>query len=176
MVKNSQHTEAIKRKILDEAERIEEDCLYSAKGHFQAGRFWGNFNLWIGIPTTILAAVGSATALSSFDSHGLVAGILAIIVAALSAVATFVNPVERADTHLSAGNKYNSLRNRARTFGEIDIDIERNDKLLLTLKDLSKERDGLNQELPQIPQWAFRKARKGIEEGEAQYVIDTSQD
>ena len=173
-MKNSQYTEV--RKIVDEAKRVEEDALYSAKGHFQAGRFWGSFNLWIGIPTTVLAAIGGAAALSSFDSHGLVAGMLAIIVAALSAVSTFINPTERADVHLSAGNKYNSLRNRARIFGEIDINVEKSDKLLPALKKLSKERDDLNQELSQIPQWAFRKARKGIEEGEAQYVVDTSQD
>lgn len=161
-----------KEKIIKEAKRIEEDSLYSSKGHFYAAQLWTNLHLWIGIPATILAAIAGASALSQFDNHQIIAGVLAILVAALSAVSTFVNPNEKATIHHSAGNRYNSLKNRARIFSEIDMDIESDESLLTKLRTLSAERDELNEKSPQIPKWAFRRARQGIEDGEAQYKVD----
>jgi len=161
-----------KEKIIKEAKRIEEDSLYSSKGHFYAAQFWTNLHLWIGIPATILAAIAGASALSQFDNHQIIAGVLAILVAALSAVSTFVNPNEKAAIHHSAGNRYNSLKNRARIFSEIDVGIESDESLLAKLRTLSAERDELNEKSPQIPKWAFRRARQGIEDGEAQNKVD----
>jgi len=163
----------IKENLIKEARRVEEDSLYSAKGHFVAANFWTNFHLWIGVPTAILAAIAGASALSHFDDHNVLAGILAIIVTALTAVTTFLNPNEKAASHRNAGNKYNSLRNRARIFGEIDSCGEDSDQeITKQLKELAKQRDELNQDSPQIPRWAYKKARKGIEEGEADYRIN----
>lgn len=161
-----------KEKIIKETKRIEEDSLYSSKGHFYAAQFWTNLHLWIGIPATAMAAIAGASALSQFDNHQIIAGILAILVSALSAVSTFINPNEKATIHHNAGNRYNSLKNRSRIFGEIDVDLETNEVLLTRLRSLSAERDELNEKSPQIPKWAFRKARKGIEDGEAQYKAE----
>jgi len=165
--------ESIKNKIIKEAKRVKEDSLYSAKGQFVAANFWTNFHLWIGVPTAILAAVSGASALSEFDYHHIIAGFLAIIVTALIAVTTFLNPNEKATSHRNAGNKYNSLRNKARIFCEIDSYGKDSDQeLTKQLKELAKQRDELNQNTPQIPRWAFKRARKGIEEGEADYKVD----
>jgi hypothetical protein len=166
-------TESIKSMIIKEARRIEEDSSYSAKGHFVAANFWTNFHLWIGVPTAILAAIAGASALSQFDNHNIIAGILAIIVTALTAVTTFLNPNERANSHLNTGNKCNSLRNKARIFWEIDACGDDSDQeLTKQLKELARQRDELNQNNPQIPRWAYKKARKSIEEGEADYKVD----
>jgi hypothetical protein len=159
--------------IQQEAARIEEDSLYSSKGHFYAGQRWSNLHLWIGIPAAVLAAVAGASALSEFQSHTVVAGILSIIVVALTAVATFVNPNERAISHKNAGNKYNSLRNRSRIFYSIELPSDNDTKTLAEqLKSLDEQRSKLNEESPQIPKWAFEKARKGIADGEASYKVD----
>jgi len=162
----------IKAKILKEAKRIEEDCLHSAKGHFYAAQCWGNIHFWIGIPAVILAAIAGASALSQFDNHNIVAGILAIIVAALTAVATFLNPNEKAIAHHYAGNQYISLRNNVRILYDIDLDLIDEKESLGELKDLNRQRNELNQKLLQIPRWAYKKAKKGIEKGEAKYEID----
>jgi len=163
----------MKEQIRKESARIEEDCLYSSKSHFYAGQRWTNVHLWLGIPAAILAAIAGASALSEFQSHNMVAGILSIVVAALIAVATFVNPNERAITHKNAGNKYNSLRNRARIFYAIELPVENDpNKSAEKLKSLDDQRSKLNEESPQIPKWAFKKARTGIEDGEANYKID----
>ncbi|MBE9594724.1 MAG: SLATT domain-containing protein, partial [Proteobacteria bacterium] len=81
--------ESIKENIIKEAKRVEEDSMYSAKGHFVVANFWMKFHLWIGVPTAILAAIAGASALSQFDNHNIIAGILAIVVTALTAVTTF---------------------------------------------------------------------------------------
>ncbi len=162
-----------KDEIIKEAKRIEENGLYTAKGHFVAAHFWDNFHLWIGIPTVVLAAIAGTAAFAKFDTDNLFAGVLSIVVVVLTAVTTFLNPKERAHTHLTAGNSYDSLLTRARMFWTIECRRENSDDALLAkLKNLSDERDRLNRECPQGPKWAFRKARKGIEDGEANYKVD----
>ncbi|MEM2991332.1 MAG: SLATT domain-containing protein [Halobacteria archaeon] len=171
-------------------ERIEEDSLYSAKAHFYAAQFWTNLHLWIGIPSAVLAAIAGASALSRFDNHNIVAGVLSLIVAALTAIATFINPRDKASAHQKAGNEYNSLRNKVGMFYRIEIDtveiahvgsaeiatedieLTKGKTLLDELKELSNKRDELNKESPQIPKWAYKKAKKGINAGEATYRSD----
>jgi len=167
----------MKEQIEKEAARIEEDSLYSGKGHFYAGQRWSNIHLCIGIPAAVLAAIAGVSALSEFQAHNTIAGVLSIIVAALTAVATFLNPNERAITHKDAGNKYNSLRNRARIFYSIELQSKQDiNKLSEQLKLLDEQRSKLNEECPQIPKWAFNKAKSGIEDGEAIYKTDEVRD
>jgi hypothetical protein len=161
-----------KEKIINEAKRIEEDSLYSAKGHFYAGQCWLNTNLWLGGLSAVLSAVAGASALSQFDYHNIVAGGLSIVVAGLTAVITFINPNERATVHQKAGNKYNALRNDTRIFYDIEVSEVDDIKAIDDLKRLNDRRNKLNIESHQIPKWAFEKARKGIEEGEAKYRVD----
>src|SRR5437016_3518635 len=100
-----------RQEVVREAKRIEESLLYSSKGHHRASSLWGNFHLWLGIPMVLLSTIAGAAALAQFDPQHLVAGILSIVVAALSGVVTFLNPNEKASTHFEAGNDYDSLMN-----------------------------------------------------------------
>jgi len=165
----------LKEKIIKEAKRIEEDSLFSAKGHFYAGQFWEKFHLWIGISSTIIAAIAGASALFQFTNHNVVAGVFSMIVSALIAVTTFINPNEKLGNHHKAGNEYNSLRNKARIFYEVEAQTISDEKILLDeLKKMNKIRDKLNKESPQISKRNYEKAKKGIEEGETNYKIDNS--
>ena len=173
MEKRDVMANSLKYKLIDEGRRVEEDCLYSGKGHFVAADCWTNFHLWIGVPTAILAGIAGASALSQFDNHSIIAGLLAIVVTALTAVTTFLNPNGKANPHRNAGNEYYSLRNKARIFCEIDSYGKNSDQELTKhLKKLAKQRDELNQNSPLIPKWAHRKAKIGIGEGEASYDVD----
>jgi hypothetical protein len=163
-------SDSLSANLRSESRRIEEDSLYSAKGHFEAARWWSAVHLWIGIPTAVLAAVASA---SAFKEETFLAGSLAIVVAALSAVSTFLNPNERAQSHHQAGAKHNSVRNRARVLREIDLPAGQPvAEMVASLKALAQERDELNLSSPQIPRMAFKRARAGVEGGEAQYEVD----
>lgn len=161
-----------KEKIINEAKRIEEDSLYSAKGHFCAGQFWVNINLVLGGISAIFSAFAGASALSKFDYHDIIAGALSLIVVGLTAFMTFIKPNEKSSIHQNAGNKYNALRNDTRIFYDIEINEMDDKKAIDDLKKLNDRRNKLNIESHLIPKWAFKKARKGIEEGEAQYKVD----
>lgn len=159
--------------IVKEAKRIEENCLFSSKGHFVASHFWTNFHLWIGIPSVIIAAVAGTLSFAQFTNHHIVSGVLSIVVVVLTAVSTFLNPKERAGTYLSSGNNYESLRCKVRIFWTIECRNENSEQLLTDrLKDLAQERDRLNRDCPQVPKLAYLKAKRGIESGEASFQVD----
>lgn len=159
--------------IIKEAKRIEEGLLYSSKGHFAASYFWGNFHLWIGVPVVLFSAIAGASALLQFDPKRVWAGVFSILVTALSGVMTFLNPNEKASVHLNAGNNYDSLMNKARIFWSIDCWRDESEQVLTEkLKYISEQKDKLNQSCPQVPRWAHRIARRGIQDGESDYSID----
>jgi hypothetical protein len=159
--------------IINESKRIEENCLHTSKSHFVIAHFWTKFHLLMGIPTAVLAAIAGTIAFASFKYGNSIAGVLSIIVTILSAVATFLNPKECSNTHLKAGNNYDSLLTRVRIFWTIDCRREESiDILSDKLKDFSVERERLNRDCPQPSKWAYKKGKKGIEEGEAEYQID----
>lgn len=159
--------------IIIEARRIEQDSNHSARGHFMAASFWTTLHIWVGGATAVVAAVAGTSALAQFDHHNVIAGILAIIVAAVTGIMTFLNPNEKAALHRNAGNDYTALRNNTRIFRNIgrSQNLSEHD-LHKRLKDLSDRRHDLNNNNPQIPGWAYRKGKKGIEAGESDYQVD----
>lgn len=152
--------------------RIEEDALYSSRGHFAAGKRWSQAHFWVGLPAAIGAAVAGAAAI---NQNTTAASVTALTVAALTAVLTFLNPSDKASTHHAAGTRYNTLRNRARRFREIDL-LREGDSASIdaALKALATDLAALNEGSPQIPRWAFRDARRSIHEGETTHAIDSA--
>lgn len=156
-----------KDEIIKEAKRIEEALLFSSRGHFIAANRWTNFHLIIGIPIVVISSIAGAAAFSTFDSSHVVAGVLSLLVAGLSAIATFLNPNDQASTHMNSGNSYDALMNKARIFWAIDCWRDESEEVLTErLKWLSEQKDELNRKCGQIPRWAYKKAKKGIEAGE----------
>lgn len=163
----------MRERLISEARRIEEDSLFSAKGHFSSATMWGKAYLWLGIPAAVLAAIAGVSALSRFDNSDVVSGVLALVVAGLAAVTTFLNPSERTNLHHAFGTRFNSLRNNARIFREIDCGSQEPDEeLIRKLKELANRRDELNEQSPQIGRWAYQRAKKSIEAGEAEYEVN----
>jgi hypothetical protein len=165
--------DGLKSEIADEAKRIEEDALYSAKGHHEAARLWTDFHYIIGVPTMVMAAVAGTAALWQFDCHGVVAGVLAMLVTGMAAVTTFIDPCAKANSHQVAGTKYNALRNSVRLFHRVELATDEPEhSLMKQLREFSRRRDELNHDSPQIPRSAYERARKGIEAGEAEHEVD----
>jgi hypothetical protein len=161
-----------KEEVIREAKRIEETSLYSSKGHFYAAEISSKIHLWVGGAITILSAV--ATAFIFSDSHALGVGVLALVVTVLSGITTFLNPIEKANSYLTAGNNYDALCGKARVFWTIECWRENATEQILTekLRDLSDEKHKLNQSCPQVPPWAYKVAKQRILAGEAQYEVD----
>lgn len=156
--------------IIIEAKRLCENCVYTSKSHFIEAHFWQNLHLWIGIPTVILAAIiGTLT----FTQHRTLAGLLSIIVVVLTSITTFLNPKERSASHLTAGNNYDALMTKTRIFHSIDCWQEESDRMLTDqLKRFCEERDRLNRECLQPFQWAYKRAKKAVEQGETKYSFE----
>lgn len=153
-----------------EAERLEEDALYSSKGHFNAEDAWERRNYWLGVPATVLGAVAGAALIKSQPDLAIAFTLLASL---LTGLMTFLKPNERAALHRAAAGQFLALRNKARFFREIELlQSARLDDLIERLKGLSAERNELNLKSPSIPRRAFVSARKGIEEGEATHNVD----
>jgi hypothetical protein len=162
-----------KSEVIKEAQRLAESLLHSSKNHFEAARIFRGLHLWVGIPMVVLSATAGAAALSKFDPDRIIAGVLSIIVAVLSGVATFLNPNERVSAHLNAGNSYDSLLNRVRVFWTIECwQIDSDTVLTDRLRQFVEQKDDLNRKCPQIPRLARRRAKRAIESGDAEFLID----
>ena len=157
-------------KIRTEIERLEEDSIHSGKSHFNAGARWTQYNFSIGVPSVILSALAGT---AFFKNYGAVAGMMASAAAVLTALMTFLKPAERASEHKKAGDQYLTLRNDARIFREIEIDHACDTSAVIAaLSGFTKRRNELNQASPQFSNGDRRKARAGIEEGEATHIVD----
>lgn len=163
-------TDQIVAGLKREASRIEEDCTLSAKGHFVAASGWEKRHYRIGIPSTIGAGIGGVSIISNYPIIG---AAIAGIVAVASGILTFLNPMEKSAKHLSAGNSFNELKNKARFFSEVELGLFTTlGEAKSALEKLAFLKDELNKSSRQIPRWAFEVARKGVESGEATYQVD----
>lgn len=166
-----------KDEIIREAQRLEESTLYSFKGHHCATSGWAARHLWLGIPTIVISTVVGAAAFSKYSNEypwvAVVGSALSVAVAVLSAISTFLNPNEKENAHFSAAHGYDKLNNDSRLFWSVDCWQEDSDLVLTTkLRELVDRKNELNSSSPQIPNWAYRKAKKGIEEGESSFRVD----
>jgi hypothetical protein len=162
-----------KQEVIKEAQRIEESLLHSSKGHYAAASRWAGFNMTVGLSMAIISAVAGAAAFQSWDTSGTLAGICSFVVVVLSSLITFLNPNDRASAHRDAGHSYDALMNKVRIFYTIECwRIDAEDILADKIVQLSGAKDELNAKCPQIPRWAYKKAKKGIDAGEGAYAVD----
>ncbi|WP_292039728.1 MULTISPECIES: SLATT domain-containing protein [unclassified Brevundimonas] len=161
---------SMKAKICSELLRIEEDCTHSGKAHFNAADRWNCYHMGFGIPAVILSALAST---AFFNDIPEVAGWFAAAVAILTALQTFLKPSERAAAHKASGDQYLGLRNDARVFREVRLDHICDDQAAIDgLDEFSKRRRELNMASMQFGNSDFKKAKKGIDAGEALHAID----
>ena len=163
--------------IVIEAKRLEETTLYSMKGHHCAARGWSKRNLWLGLPTVIISAIAGAAAFTQFAKDywavGLLAGVLSMIVSVLAGINTFLNPNEKENAHLSAAHSFDKLNNDARIFWSVECWTGDPDEILTAkLRTLVEKKNELNANSPQIPDWAYNEAKRGIDAGEASFKVD----
>ena len=164
-MENNELTEA----LIKECERIEEDCLHSMKGHFNAGSRWNKVHLWMGIPSAVLAAWAG---IEAFNDNPSLTATLALLSAALTATITFLSPQEVSNNHTKAGKEYNVVRNKTRRVRGIDALTVSPEDLKIRVDELADKKDSLNSMSPSIPRWAYEKAKKDIDKGLADYQVD----
>lgn len=155
-------------KINKEALRIEEDCIFSAKRHFNASSRWETYHYWVGLPSALLAGVSGV---SAFNDYTVLAGVLAILSTALTSILTFLKPSERSEHHKSIGNQYLSLRNKTRLFRELEIN-KPSEENFVKINELSNQRDELNNSAMNTSNSDYEKAQKDINENFHKHEVD----
>jgi hypothetical protein len=162
----------ILKQIISNAQKIADDCEYSAASNFALSRRWDRWNLFLGSSAAILSAL-AAISIDKSNLPGFIAGFpitgtAAFFAAIFASVLTFLKPSEKASIYREFGNKYRALRNRSRVFISIDclVTLEY-EKLRSELDALLKEKEDLNLDNPVIPDWAFREAQRLLDQKNA---------
>lgn len=158
--------------IKDEADRLEEDCKYGAKGHFNASSLWQMVHFGLGIGAAVFAGLTVLTSMPEFLDGLLTRQLSAVLAAIFAAVLTFLNPVLISVDHKSAGEKLNALKSKCRRLRVIDCINGENQDLRIDLESLCKQKDRINANAPKVPWLAHQMARFGIWIGEADHAVD----
>ncbi len=155
--------EKVLKAIINEANDIKRKAHFTARAHFIQAEHWGQINLRIGIPSVLMASVAGASALTDSRYGSFIAAVLAIAVAALTAVTTFLKPSEKETIYLKAGNDYDSLRFKSSRFVKVHSQLLGSDKTIAKkLDELADIRDKLNAKHPQVSTWAYKGAKERI--------------
>jgi hypothetical protein len=142
---------AVERKIL---------CRVLSQAHIDVSIRWSTAHLYIGIPSTILAAIASVQAINSLGGeYQLLSVVIAVLVAILAPLLTFLDPNGRANNHLNASRIYEQMADQYDSFIL---------KCRLEPRSIKEEFDDLTQlnftyseskkNLPACPEWAYQKA------------------
>ena len=92
--------------MVHEARFLEELSRSRAIGHRDHSQYWQKVNYGLGIPAVVTATVAGTSAFSEFDQHNVVAGVLALVSAVLTALTTFLDPSKNAGLHQQAATRY----------------------------------------------------------------------
>lgn len=150
-------------KVVIESARMEENCTYSSKSHFNSSGIWSNIHFILGIILIIISAIPMFYGDMKFIS-------LTIFI--LANIQTFIRPDKKACEHLKAGNDYLSLKNNIRQFSECRILNLETDVVLSELKNFTESLNYLNQTSPLPLNCGYKSAQKGIIEGQATFSVD----
>ncbi len=108
------------QQLTRECRRLEEDVLYTEKGHFTAARRLRIVHLALGTIATAGAVIAGARAFSS-GAGSKFAGVAGLTAALVTAISTFAKPQELAENHHQVGTRYAALRGRLRRFRELTL-------------------------------------------------------
>lgn len=157
-------------KVGAEFSRIEEDTIHSSKSHFNCAGRWESINLLLGIPAVVLSAV---TGYVATQGHSEVAAGMAAIVAVLAALQTFLKPSDRSVRNMSAGNQLQAVNNEARMLRTIFIRDDADENVAREkCRELSNRRNLINSLAPPFSTGDYKKAKLGIQNGEATHAVD----
>jgi hypothetical protein len=152
--------------IMARAEDRRNICRILSRAHVLVSIRWSNTHLYLGIPSTVFAALAGVQAIADLGQEKNTWGtiiqiILSILVAGLAPLLTFLNPNERANTHQTASRVYEQIGDRYDAFLL---------QCLVETRGLKQELDDLVQlnlsyseekkPLPLTPEWAFQRAKQ----------------
>jgi hypothetical protein len=154
----------IKDELLKEAQTRGDISQTLALAHYVTSALYGMFNFWVGMLNTVLAATASVSALSKIEGSGTLTAILSVLVAALTALLTFLSPSDRNKFHWDAGAEFEMLSCKFFRFVDVMSQSETpNQELEKRLDELMSKYFQVRKSYP-IPAWSWQLAKKKIRE------------
>lgn len=135
-------------------------CRVLSQAHIYVSIHWTRTHLYIGVPSTVLAAVASVQAISSLGgNYQLVSVIIAILVAILAPLLTFLDPNGKANTHLVASRVYEQMADQYDSFLlKCRLEPRLIEEELNDLVQINSAYSESKKSLPACPEWAYQKA------------------
>jgi hypothetical protein len=147
---------------LDFLQRKYVEIYVDVESHNYMANFWNNAHLYIGIPTTLLSSVVTASAFSEIPNTTFITGSISLLVTALTALTTFLNPSEKYNNHKLSKHRLLLLRDQVILLSSTaeknrEISEDAWQKFQTTLEEVYSNK-------PQIPEWvrdiAIRRCKK----------------
>ncbi len=145
--------------------------MLSGQAQFEQAKYWRAVNLAVGVPASGLAAVAGATALASTTGR-VAAGIIALVAAGLSGVATTLNAAQRHEQSQASGNLYLSLQSDARIARESDLAHLDFPDAREVLAGLRERQDDINHSSAAPARFAYHRAKRNVARGGQRYAVD----
>jgi len=142
------------------ADKTSTYCNRRADEHHLQARTWSSVNRWLTFPAAVLAgAAGTAIFADSTDETVvLIAGGIALLVAALTAASHVLAPDELANQHKKGFDGFAALGTRFEMFRDCTLELQRsNEQLTTELTDLLDKRDELAATVPETSMRARKK-------------------
>jgi len=170
-VNSSAKTDDERLAIATEATLIEKKATYASEAQIESSNLWRTVQLWITIPAAILAALAGGTALASTAGR-VIAGVIALAAAALSATSASLGAASRVTQHQAAGNAFLALRNAARVFRLVDLPVITLADARAKLASLEAKHDETCVNAPFTPRLAWWLACRHINAGHPKHLGD----
>lgn len=157
--------------ILKEVEKIKEDSLYSAKGHFEDAKYWMCRNYGLMMCSIVSVCTSLAFAFADFDK--LLVGGIGFLSGLITMILIFLNSQGKYTAHQSSGNDYLALRNQVSYFANIECHKITIETQMERLKCFIEKKDLLNKHSLPISKKAYKSAKRQIEvERNHEYQVD----
>ena len=133
------------------------------RSHWNASRRYGQVNLWLGVSTSVCAAISGTSAFSSLTGTGasIVTGTLGLIAAILAAVQTSLHASESSAEHKRAAIRFGKLRRELEEQLAVGVP-EDVDARTAWLASFRERWDAVDDESPAVPSRFFDQAMRAL--------------
>jgi len=159
----------LRQKLFEELSRIEEDSLYSMKGHYNASERWRWWYNFLGITNVVCSVIAGITAFSEIE---IAIKIAVIITAVITGLTTFLECSKKSESHKTTGNSFLKIKNKARYLKDVRSHLVDEEDFERLVNELLEQKDEMNAVSLPIPDFAYKKAQSEIEKGYAEYRVD----
>jgi len=155
--------------LLAEADHLRRVALFAAERHYAAETPWFYSVYWFNLPVMVLSAIAGLVAFMEFPWRQEVAASISMIVAALAALATYLDPRTKANQHHALAKAFESLYHEIGLYSRVLAVAENAErKDLWRIKAFTKEFLRLMRSTPPVPARIYRRARKNLASGKGE--------